>query len=265
MRRAVIHPGNQRGHVPLAELGQPVGHPPQRVLAGIALEVVGVGTGLFPVESEREPGPKVRGRRQRVCVLERQQPEEQAGLHVGAATDRSGLGQHGVKALGPPRRHVVGVDVEARERRRREPVALVHLRLAAAAGHPGPAVELELAGRVVAAVTDHAARIEDPLRAGPRGLRLGPTERRLRHGARCRQRAGGGHAAGLQHGQSEQDVAELRTGDEGGFFGQGRRGWLRFSCHALAGRAPLGPRWHLRPTWRRRRGASVETVSLLSH
>ena len=102
-----------------------------------------------------------------MLLLEHQQAVHQAGAAMGLRR-RPMLVEHRREVPGPPCRRLVGIDIEARRRRRPQPARVVHRRLARAARQSFPTGCLELARRVVAGVAHHAATVED----GLDGLRI---------------------------------------------------------------------------------------------
>ena len=166
--RAGREPARDRAELALVETRQAVGHPGQGEPALVGLVLVDARAVLRAVDREIERARQHGIAGERVGALLGEAAVEHARSEVGSGS-RCALVQNGEEALPAPLGSLVRIDEEPRRRRLAETAAVVNGRGAAATRNPLPRAELDLAGRVIAAVAHDAAALEDGLHVGAVG------------------------------------------------------------------------------------------------
>lgn len=160
--RAQFEPAAQGGHLGFVQAGQTKGHSPEGILALESRVVVNARALLFPVERKIESLRQDGRVRQGVILLELQRPIHHARRQIRRRRLFT-LVEHRREAFVAPLRGRLRISEQARQRRFVQAPAVVDQLLAGAPGNALPGRELELAGRVVTGVANHAALFKDRL------------------------------------------------------------------------------------------------------
>jgi len=163
--RAGLQPAREGVELARVQPGQAVGHAGQRRMARIGLELLDARAGHRPAQRKIETVAEHRAGRQRVLLLEPQRLVQQAARELGFGCGRA-LVEHREETLGAPLRGPLRVDEQPRRRGVVQPPGVVDRIAAGAARDALPGAQVQLTGRVIAAVADHATPLQDRLHVG---------------------------------------------------------------------------------------------------
>ena len=148
--RTLQQPLCQQRVIGVIEAGETIGHAPQGIVFGETLELIRLAALLVPVQLEIEAIRQDGNVRQRVVTLEFQHSQYRRPLRILRV-------QHRVEPLRTPLFSGLRVHEQSCQLGVQQAGAIVDLVLAGAPLQSLPGIQLELAGRIIAAMTNHAA------------------------------------------------------------------------------------------------------------